>query len=498
MGGITLTEEQYAPLQSKSRKIVVKALAGSGKSTLLRAYSFFNPQERIIYLVFNADNSAAARLSFPSNTKVYTFHAYAFEAVGRYYQQAGKIKSLTAKAIKDIGGVNDWKLATIIRDVINTYVYSDDDVISQKHLPKKIDSFYSRQTAILVNTAKDIWSQIVDLNSPMPCSHDAYLKIWANTNPVFNVDTLMVDEAQDSNALMISVIKKQPCKIIMVGDRNQQLYAFRGSVNVLDNAFLRDAEIYSLTQSFRFGVGVARVANILLSAANEKLRVKGLESIQSIIMDKDDDQLGHDGRIYQKAYISRTVSGTIEQALQLADKNKKTYWGGKISSYNLDVLVDLYYLSTGNTSMIKNPYLTKDHPSFGDYKDVANQTADVEMLRNVKLVETYGAMLPSNIQSLKDSATEIQQEASYIVTTAHRSKGLEFECVTLGEDFSHPMQIISRSMKENKTITEKAKLDYLSEVFLLYVAVTRAIYRLNINTVVKDFIEDAKRKARKE
>lgn len=497
MSGITLTEEQYAPLQSKSRKIVVKALAGTGKSTLLKAYAHFNPQERILYLVFNADNSTAARASFPKNTKVYTFHAYAFEAIGRPYQSAGKIKTLTSKAIKDIGGVNDWKLATIIRDVINKYVYSADDVISEKHLPNNIDAFYSKQSVILVNTAKDIWNKIVDLSSPMPCSHDAYLKIWANTNPVFNVDTLMVDEAQDSNELMMSVIKKQRCKIIMVGDRNQQLYAFRGSVNVLDGEFLRDAEIYSLTQSFRFGVNVARVANIILSMANEKLRVKGLESIPSRIMDKDDDEIGHHGKPYQKAYISRTVSGTIEQALLVANQNKKTYWGGKISSYNLDSILDLYHLSANNIELIKNPYLTKDYHSFGYYKDIASQTADVEMLRNVKLVETYGSMLPINIQNLKNSATENQHEAAYIVTTAHRAKGLEFECVTLCEDFNHPMQILSRSMKESKSITGQAKIDYLSELFLLYVAVTRAIYRLNLNSVVQELIEDVKRKAKK-
>lgn len=496
MADITLTEEQYAPLQSSSRKIVVKALAGTGKSTLLRAYSFFNPQERILYLVFNADNSAAAKKTFPkANVKVSTFHAYAYESFGYEYQRAGKIRGITSKAIKDHAGVNDWKIATIIRDVITNYLNSADLIISETHLPKDLGSFYFKMTKALVRQAQDVWSKVVDLNSSMPCSHDAYLKIWANSSPELPFDTIMLDEAQDSNELMMSVIKNQKAKIILVGDRNQQLYAFRGSVNILDNEFLRDAAIYPLTQSFRFGTSIAKVANILLSLASEKLRVRGLDAIPSKVMNMDDDELGHHGKPYQKAYISRTVSGTIEVALALAGDSKKTYWGGKVSSYNLDDLKDLYFLSVNQTESIKNQFIKRDYSSFSNYKEIAEQTSDAEMMRNVKIVEKYGPNLPSHIESLKRHATENQHEAEYIVTTAHRSKGLEFECVTLSDDFTNPMLSLSKSIKEKGHITEDAKRAYLSEMFLLYVAVTRAIHRLNINKVVAELIEDAKRRA---
>ena len=96
-GNITLTHEQYAPIQSTKRKIVVVALAGTGKSTVLKAYAHFNPQQRILYVVLNSDNAAAAKSSFPNNVQSFTAHALAYAAIGKYYDNAKKIKKSDVK-----------------------------------------------------------------------------------------------------------------------------------------------------------------------------------------------------------------------------------------------------------------------------------------------------------------------------------------------------------------------------------------------------------------
>lgn len=494
---IQLTHEQYAPIESAARKIVVKALAGSGKSTLLKAYAHFKPDERIIYLVFNTDNASQAKLSFPkSNVYVSTTHALAFKTVGVHYQRAGKLGFLSATALKQTLNINDWAFVKLISETINNFTFSVDTVISANNLPASIDAFYSNKTSMIIEYAQRAWKHIIDLDHPLKCSHDAYLKIWALGQPVLDYDTIMFDEGQDSNNLIMSVISKQKAKLIMVGDRNQQIYSFRGSVNALEHPFLRDAEQYALTQSFRFGSDIAKLANIILGMAGETLRVKGLDAIKSSIMTHDDNEPGHHGQPYQKAYISRTVFGTIEVALSLLEHKKKTYWGGKIASYNLDELINLYHFSINAFDKVKDQKLLKDFGTFTNYKDISKRLNDSEMARSIKIVETYGANLPTKIEQLKMAATDHQSEAAFVVTTAHRSKGLEFECVTLMDDFTNPYTTLEDAKKRNGfVINAKMKEQFVSEMSLLYVAVTRTIYRLNINSVIKELISLAKAKA---
>jgi hypothetical protein len=493
---VTLTLEQAAPINSSSRKLKVFALAGTGKSTLLRAFSFFNPQLKILYIVFNSDNAEQAKKSFPStNVDVSTCHGLAFRALGFQYKNANKLGPITVKALNQHLQLNDWQLCSIVNKTLNKFIFSEESTITVNHLPDDISFLYSQSHELIVKLAQTAWSKVTDLSSSMPCSHDAYFKIWALNNPTLNYDVIMFDEAQDSNNIIMSVLERQNARFIVVGDRNQQIYLFRESINSLNHPFLADAEEFPLTQSFRFGQGVAKVANIILYLLGESLRVRGMDSIDSKIMTGDDDEPGHHGAPYQKAFINRTVFGTIESALALIDKGHKIYWAGKIKNYKLDELRDLYHFSLSQTDMIKSRYITKEYTDFNEYKAIAEQTADAEMNRSIKLILNYGARLPALIDRLEATATDHQSEAAFVVSTAHRSKGLEFESVSLGEDFKNPFLMLEDAMKRNNgRVPEQVKLRFQEEMNLLYVAITRAIYRLNLNTAVKDLVEIAKSK----
>ena len=43
----------------------------------------------------------------------------------------------------------------------------------------------------------------------------------------------MMDEGQDMNPTILDIFNKQDINKIIVGDPNQQIYAFRGAVNAL-------------------------------------------------------------------------------------------------------------------------------------------------------------------------------------------------------------------------------------------------------------------------
>jgi superfamily I DNA/RNA helicase len=58
------------------------------------------------------------------------------------------------------------------------------------------------------------------------------------------------------------VINEQPCQVIWVGDRRQQIYAWRGAVNAMDTIATKHTS--TLNRSFRCGQPIAEMANKVL------------------------------------------------------------------------------------------------------------------------------------------------------------------------------------------------------------------------------------------
>ena len=48
----------------------------------------------------------------------------------------------------------------------------------------------------------------------------------------------MMDEGQDMNPTILDIFNKQDINKIIVGDPNQQIYAFRGAVNALGTIYV--------------------------------------------------------------------------------------------------------------------------------------------------------------------------------------------------------------------------------------------------------------------
>src|SRR3546814_11312336 len=63
-------------------------------------------------------------------------------------------------------------------------------------------------------------------------------------------DYLIVDEAQDLNPILIGIVEKSGLPAVIVGDNWQSIYGFRGAEDAMSYF---DGDVYSLSQSFRFG-----------------------------------------------------------------------------------------------------------------------------------------------------------------------------------------------------------------------------------------------------
>ena len=134
--------------------------------------------------------------------------------------------------------------------------------------------------------ANDYWQDILDPFGVNRLEHDHYLKYWALSKPVINTDFILFDEAQDADPIMLNVLNNQSAQVIYVGDRHQQIYAFRGAVNAMQSLEIPETR---LSQSFRFGQDIADLANtILFNVLDEEIPLRGFEQIESQVCEVHD------------------------------------------------------------------------------------------------------------------------------------------------------------------------------------------------------------------
>jgi DNA helicase-2/ATP-dependent DNA helicase PcrA len=89
---------------------------------------------------------------------------------------------------------------------------------------------------------------------------------------------IMLDELQDTSYIQFEIVEKilnEDINLFLVGDAKQQIYGFRGCSYKFMDAFARkvSATVYYLTETFRFGQKIAKLANVATEA------LEGLEDI---------------------------------------------------------------------------------------------------------------------------------------------------------------------------------------------------------------------------
>src|SRR6202047_4060614 len=83
--------------------------------------------------------------------------------------------------------------------------------------------------------AEALWKNICKHNSTAPVTHDCYLKLfYLQGRELAPRDwTVMLDEAQDADPVILGLLERHKGARIIVGDKYQQLYQWRGAVNAL-------------------------------------------------------------------------------------------------------------------------------------------------------------------------------------------------------------------------------------------------------------------------
>ena len=455
-----LTEEQdhAVDLSETGDSLAIEAFAGAGKTSTLSAISSALSDKDGLYLAFNKAIATDAAKVFPNNVDCRTVHSLAFRAVG--YQYKHRLQRLTGYSLakehlKMRQGLFDFTLpqtGSLILDIIRRFCQSDDKQFTLDHgcwrLLNTIAEPVDKHAIVneLLYHARRVWDMMVDVNNDIPITHDFYLKLWGLSEPVIEKDFVLFDEAQDANPVMLDIIQQQQTQQILVGDRYQQIYSWRGSTNAMDS--IETTNRCHITQSFRFGQPIADVANdILNNVLHADVYIKGFDQVNSKL----------DSLKKPDAILFRTNAMMIEKLMSLVSNNHKVTVSGGCNDL-VSLLRGVQTLKERGKSSHHELMLFNSWYEFVEYAKTdsgSDMTSVVNIVNNGYLDDTINALEVANSYNEKN--------ADIILTTAHKAKGREWGSVQLADDFKFPDQ--------GRYISEESNI--------LYVAATRAINTLD-------------------
>lgn len=488
MASFTPTPQQLHIVSLVGGNDFVKIDAGAGAaktSTLaLTAEQYVVPS---LYLAFNKSMATEAAGRFPAWVTTKTTHGLAYgvfgnqlrhklqRPVGRYENVCGtgsEIAKYFKIAMQETAmgrRITPAGIGQAVKETVNNFEYSDDDVIKPKHVstsalkkvPKEDHFDLTFYYAIVLDYAKKLWQLRINIRSNILATHDTYLKLYQLSKPdLSEYEIVYLDEAQDTNDCVLDIIKRQK-KVVLVGDIRQQIYSFRGSVNAM--AKISCTTGY-LTTSFRFGQAVADLANAILGKSSEN-GLSGWAQLKTEVVQRQDarELPTKHTRLY------RTNAALLTSAVQLISSGHCVNLEIDIKDF-LRKLESAVALKEGNMAKVKH----EDFLAYDNWKELEDEKPTGEIGRIYKIVESGQHYEVIGILTAHKNVSD----PDIVMTTAHKSKGREWDYVVLADDFPS----VYNSEGHYVGLEE-------SEENLLYVAATRAKKWLCMNGTCEDILE---------
>jgi hypothetical protein len=502
---ITPTTEQQNIIEEakKGKNIAIRALAGTSKTTTCRLIAE-NYHKKTLYIAFNKVNQEEANDSFPSWVEARTWHSLAYGDIvkGTGFAKRGKLsffvdwKEVGEILSSHVGGMDQNEQFFFNQECVEILkAYCQSEYISIDSIVANWFRCQEDSTVKMIlykKAVEALWDSMSNPKSKYKTIPDIYLKLWQLSEPdLSEYDVIFCDEFQDTNPVCLNILLRQKSQLIVVGDNFQSIYAWRGAVNAFDYipSSYEDVEENGyavepinngwidlfLTESFRFPQHIADKANILLSAMGSEKSLVGKGTKHS----------------NTKAYIARNNSTIFQYLLELNDRNLK-----------VDSIVDLQdlfsamytvntlrYTKAGEEPNWKWPH--KQFVSYSSWKECfEDKNPEVQkIVRLVQLCDSYGGVHAAitkikGILLTKEEKKEVINP-DLVVTTGHKSKGLQWGEVTIANDF---LPYFSDEDEPEEDMMERFVKD--QGMNLLYVAITRAEETLNLSPEMEDFLKD--------
>lgn len=537
-----LTEEQRKIIEetitNKDGDYAISAVAGSGKSfTIFRAIDYIKehePNAKILYLVFNKANQldADAKLrkysSWLQPVQVSTAHSFAYRkwqnAFGPFNACSNLDWSITRRVLEKDYKYDpeilwskrktfDWLLEKYCASKLGLEsfleemeLHFDDDyegpdkaidhtILDSKNRTKHVFGIpVSAYACVLkkhLHAFEKIYNQHIDEKT---FTHGMYLKHAAYSKKTggSEFDYVFFDEAQDSNFFMLKLLEKQTLhKVYYVGDERQCIYKFGGSN---ENVFQTHqfTKMYTLSKSFRFGQKIANLANEVIHMHTRQM-VYGTEQI-------------HETNNKTKCLLYRTNAKLYSDALGLAYKSELDGNNIKIDFMKrvdqdlsgieeLLSFLSIYYKSMDYSYWHQNRHIfpQKVYPTLADlekltdvygFKSAYNQLYDYlsDDIHAMYIFAENETCFIEKYNALNKCINRTNPSKIIIMITMHRSKGLEWDNVILAEP--------TRLYYTDKDGVIRRSPDFMQELNLAYVAITRARKNLDASILFEELVRE--------
>lgn len=470
------TKEQQLIIDSARQRhnLAITAFAGSGKTAtcMFVAKELTKPS---LYIAFNKSIATEASEKFPIHVDCKTLHSLAYADIISPNKMFKKVSGFVDT--KEVIQLLDKQLELLTDSEVLEVVYLVTDVIrffcqsasfsledfSEEYLS---EAYTSEQRAMYKPLVVQVWAAMTSKSSSLKMTHDVYLKLFQLSKPVLEqYEVIYLDEAQDSNPVSLDIFYRQThAQLVMVGDPYQSIYEWRGAINAFDTiptSFVRK----ELTESFRFTQEIADIANKLTYIAGNNIQIKGL--FQSNLESS-------------KAIICRTNASILSRLLSAVQNKDKVFVLADLQ----DLWSKMYHISAlvgGAKPRYPNKSLIGFH-SFDELKREAEHSAELRKLLNLSSILASGRGTHANIVSIKEVIVEDVDLADYTISTAHKSKGLEWESVELDDDMLDLEE-------EERPLVEVLKTG--QTLNLIYVAITRTKHKVKIPSSVYEVLEQA-------
>ncbi|WP_095294996.1 UvrD-helicase domain-containing protein [Helicobacter sp. 13S00482-2] len=453
-----LTLEQKKIVANQDKILLVNAYAGTGKTSTLVEYCKARKNKNILYLAYNSSMAKEAVKKFEGlNVKCLTIHSLAYQNIGiAYKDRLEKNASLKPFHLSKYFKNPNYEKNSALMDLFYKFLTSNKTIKEITRESKgEVDTEISDRLSVL-------WNDIL-YNNSMPFEHDFYLKMYQLAFPKLSYDYILVDEAQDLNPVMFDIIVRQSANLVFIGDSYQKIYGFRRCINALELlASNPKSKTLYLSETFRCPTRIISLADPYLKLAGAKIPlVSNKKSEEKMFSPKK-----------QKCIICRTNAKIFCFAYE--NQGKKIHFVGGIKNYKLDEMVDLMLVFSKNEEIkknIRNPFY-KNFKSASDIIEYANNSKDVETKSRINVLLRLLNANMNPFEFVRDIKDYPLKDADYIITSAHKSKGLEWDHVVLEDDFLD----IEEELLRGELLKKSEKNNYISieEINLLYVAITRA------------------------
>lgn len=472
------------------KKLRINAYAGCGKTTVLKQIARAT-DKRGLYVCFNKSIAEAARKDFPDTVACSTMHSLAYRAMMRKYPKhklTGRINGsylaeklgLQSKTVGPDLSLTPRGVGYLIAAALSRWQSSGRDELQPFDVPLdgRLESLGPTDAKSLQRfiaaRATGLWDRMTDKDDDIPLGHDGYLKLWALSRPSLPGDFILLDEAQDTNGVVMELMRHQDAQLVCVGDKHQQIYEWRGARNAMVE-LPADLEA-RLSTSFRFGTAIADHASEILALLDETVPLKGNPERTSSIGHVDSP----------RAILCRNnVTLLSELFASLEAGLKPCIVGGTAEVMSFVNAAERLM----NRQSVDFPLEFFGFKDWDEVRHVAETDEGAkELQRWVSLIDKYG------VDKLRQSLERLPKheiDGDLVLSTGHKSKGREWPSVRLCDDFLRGI----RTEKENRekqaldTIKPPTAEEHAAELRLFYVAATRGQEHLEVHPTLTDRID---------